>query len=344
MRGAWRAGLLIALALAVFPAGGQEKKKGPKKDGNTAYTDPEKAGPDFRVQGEYVGEVKGMKVGAQVIARGDGKFAVVVLPGGLPGAGWDGKRKLPATARREGDKTVLMGEGVGGSIVAEKMTLTRDEGSLTLGHRVRRSPTLGMKPPEGAVVLFDGKSLEGWTEGRGKGAGKEPAKWKVLPDAVMQVQAGRGDVQSKKTLRDFRLHLEFRLPFMPYARGQGRSNSGVYLQKRYELQVLDSFGLKGENNECGGFYQQAAPRVNMCYPPLAWQTYDIDFTAARFEGGKRVKNAVVTVRHNGVVIHEGLELKGPTPGGEPETDAPGPLLLQDHGNPVQYRNIWAVEK
>jgi hypothetical protein len=339
---AWLAGLLLPLALAAFPAGAQDKKQPPKKNPNTAYTDSEKAGPDFRVQGEYLGEVKGMKVGAQVIARGDGEFDVVVLPGGLPGAGWDGKRKLRATARSEGARAILRGEGLGGQIVAEKMTLTQDAGSLTLSHRIRRSPTLGMEPPKGAAVLFDGKSLERWTQGRGKGAGKQPAKWKLLPEGIMQVQGG--DIQSKKASPDFTLHLELRLPFMPYAREQGRANSGVYLQKRYELQVLDSFGLKGENNECGGFYQQAAPRVNMCYPPLSWQTYDIDFRAARFEGGKKVANAVVTVRHNGVVIHENLELKGPTPGGEPETDAPGPVLLQDHGNPVQYRNIWVVEK
>jgi hypothetical protein len=338
----WLAGLVFPLALAAFPAGAQDKQKPPKKNPNTAYTDSEKAGPDFRVQGEYAGDARGMKIGAQVIARGDGNFDAVVFPGGLPGEGWDGKRKLRATARSEGGKTVLMGDGVGGRIAAEKLTLTRDEGSLTLGHRVRRSPTLGMEPPRGAAVLFDGKSLEGWARGRGKGAGEGPAKWRLLPEGAMQVQGG--DIQSRKALGDFKLHLEFRLPFMPYARGQGRANSGVYLQKRYELQVLDSFGLKGENNECGGFYQQAAPRVNLCYPPLSWQTYDIDFKAARFKGGKKVANAVVTVRHNGVVIHENLELKGPTPGGEPETEAPGPVLLQDHGNPVQFRNIWAVEK
>ena len=107
--------------------------------------------------------------------------------------------------------------------------------------------------------------------------------------------------------------------------------------------MLDSFGLTGEDNECGGIYQVARPRVNMALPPLQWQTYDIDFTAARFDSaGDKTVNARLTVRHNGVVIHEGLEIPGPTGGGDPESALPGPILLQDHWNPVVYRNIWLV--
>ena len=117
------------------------------------------------------------------------------------------------------------------------------------------------------------------------------------------------------------------------------------MQNRYELQVLDSFGLEGENNECGGFYQIKEPAVNMCFPPLAWQTYDVDFTAARFEGDKKVKNARVTIKHNGVTIYEDFELPNLTPGGAPHgAPGKGPFQLQAHGNPVTYRNIWVVEK
>jgi hypothetical protein len=152
---------------------------------------------------------------------------------------------------------------------------------------------------------------------------------------------------SKRAFTNFSLHLEFLLCFKPGARGQERANSGVYLQDRYEIQVLDSFGLKGEDNECGGIYTQAKPLVNMCFPPLTWQTYDIDFEAAKFdESGKKVKNAVLTLKHNGVVIHDHLELKNVTPGGYfgKEILQGGGIQLQGHGNPIFYRNIWLVEK
>jgi hypothetical protein len=152
--------------------------------------------------------------------------------------------------------------------------------------------------------------------------------------------------KSKESFSDFTAHLEFLLPFKPLGRGQDRGNSGVYVQDRYEIQVLDSFGLKGENNECGGIYTFAKPAVNICFPPLTWQTYDIDFTTAKYDdSGKKLKNAILTLRHNGVVIHDNLELKGPSPGnGKPEDGTGGPFQLQGHDNPVFYRNIWVVRK
>ena len=154
----------------------------------------------------------------------------------------------------------------------------------------------------------------------------------------------RANCHSKEKFGDHSLHLEFRTPFKPHARGQKRGNSGVYVQSRYEIQVLDSFGLEGKNNECGGIYSIAQPKVNMCFPPLTWQTYDIDFTAARYDGEKKVKNARITVKHNGVVIMDDLELPHGTPGRLEEGSGPAPLYLQGHGNPVFYRNIWVVRK
>ncbi|HUR54070.1 MAG TPA: DUF1080 domain-containing protein, partial [Gemmataceae bacterium] len=141
----------------------------------------------------------------------------------------------------------------------------------------------------------------------------------------------------------FKAHVEFRLPWMPNSTGQGRANSGVYLQDRYECQVLDSFGLSGENNECGGIYTQHKPKVNMCLPPMVWQTYDIEFTPAAFDAdGKKTKNGRTTILHNGVKIHDNIEFPKECPGGQKETADPGPFRLQDHGDPVIYRNVWVL--
>jgi hypothetical protein len=191
-------------------------------------------------------------------------------------------------------------------------------------------------PPGGAVVLFDGKSLDGWV----KTNGKDPAGWKV-EGAAMEVKGG--NIMSKQKFDgSFKLHVEFRVPYMPKASGQGRGNSGIYVQGRYEVQVLDSYGLKSKDNDCGGIYGVAAPLANACKAPTIWQSYDIEFTAPRCENGKKVAPALITVYHNGVKIHDNVKItKDNTTaglGGDP--CSPGPIMLQDHGNPVQYRNIW----
>ena len=193
---------------------------------------------------------------------------------------------------------------------------------------VRKSPTLGAKPPANATVIFDGSSVDGLNGG------------KIVEEDLLAAT----NVESKAKFGDHKLHVEFRTPFMPKSRGQGRGNSGVYVQSRYEVQVLDSFGLDGKDNECGGIYSVSEPAVNMCLPPLSWQTYDIDFTAARYDGDKKVKNARITVRHNGVVIHDDIELPQGTPGRHPEGPEDDAVFLQDHSNPVVFRNVWAVEK
>jgi hypothetical protein len=291
-------------------------------------TDPEKAGPDFAIQGEYIGETsEKAKLGVEVVSRGNGNFMVNFLPGGLRGEGGDYAKRTQATAKtEEGKVAVTSKDGKWSAVIASgKMTGKTAEGhSFTLDRVIRKSKTLGEKPPPGAIILFDGSNTDEWPKG------------KIVDGNLLG-----SDIASKKTFKDHKFHVEFRLSFMPFATGQGRSNSGVYVQHRYEIQVLDSFGLKGENNECGGIYSQTAPLVNMCYPPLQWQTYDIDFTAAKFDaGGKKTANAITTIRHNGVLIHDKVAIKEPTGGGQPETDTPGPVFLQGHGGQVQYRNIW----
>jgi rubredoxin len=201
-------------------------------------------------------------------------------------------------------------------------------------------------PPSGAIVLFDGKSLDGWVHRDGK----TPAKWMLLDldkgGKVVQVAPKTSDIITKQKFDGaFKLHVEFRVPYEPKNKGQGRGNSGVYLQGRYEVQVLDSYGIeKPGEGDCGGIYGIAKPKANACKAPTVWQTYDIDFTAPECKDGKKVKNGRITVLHNGVKIHDNVEITKDvtTAGLASDPCTPGPILLQDHGNPVQFRNIWLL--
>jgi hypothetical protein len=300
-----------------------------------AYTDPENADHDFAYTGEYVGTIKReneeKKIAVQVIALGNGKFQAVGFQGGLPGDGWDASTdKITAEGELRDGAIVFAKDDGQGTLRDGKITLTLGGNAVASLEKIeRRSPTLGAEPPQGAVVLFDGSSADAFEGGK--------------LDGKLLVQG----CTSKQKFGDHQLHLEFRTPYQPEDRGQGRGNSGVYLQGRYEVQVLDSFGLAGEQNECGGIYSVAKPAVNMCLPPLAWQTYDIDYTAAKYDGDKLVANPRVTVKHNGITIHDNVELPGErntTAAPIAANSQPGPLYLQDHGNPVRFRNIWVVEK
>jgi hypothetical protein len=192
-----------------------------------------------------------------------------------------------------------------------------------------------VEPPENAVILFNGKDLSNWHTRDG-----EPAGWQV-EDGVMTVVKGTGDIVTDKKFTDFMLHVEWMEPDMPEATGQGKGNSGVYLQGRYEIQVLDSFGLEPPGKgDCGAVYNQFAPLVNACKPALKWQTYDIVFRAARVDENAQAR---ITVIQNGKIIHNNVQVEGPTGGAmDDKVSEPGPLLLQDHGNPVKYRNVWIV--
>ncbi len=194
-------------------------------------------------------------------------------------------------------------------------------------------------PPARALALFNGKDVSNWTTRTGG-----PAGWRV-EGGVLHVVPKTGDIMTREKLSDFFLHLEFRCPDMPQAKGQAKGNSGVFLQGRYEIQVLDSYGIAiPGKGDCGAIYNQFAPLVNACKPATAWQSYDAIFRAPRCDAaGKVVEQARLTVLHNGRVIHNNLQLPGVTGGPiDEQVDQPGPLLLQDHGNLVAYRNIWAV--
>lgn len=340
---------LIGAASGQAGGGQKDPKKQEPKDGKTVkkasgtYLDPKEAGLDYEVQGEYLGTFEGgAKLGCQIIALGKGQFQAVLLPGGLPGAGWDGASKILMDGKLDGAKAVftptagkrkyMAGPPAEFSATAAfppkghkdcsgvlaKGTLSGKSANgiaFNVKKSTRTSPTLNAKPPEGAIVLFDGSNASEWKEGK-------------IVDGLLPVAAN-----SKRTFKDFKLHIEFRTPFQPSARSQGRGNSGVYLHGKHEIQVLDSFGLEGKNNECGGFYGRREPSVNMCFPPLVWQTYDVEFRTGPADPKSKKQTARATVFHNGVKIHDNLEF----PSGE------GPLHLQNHGNPVFYRNIWVQE-
>ncbi|MDV6034469.1 MAG: DUF1080 domain-containing protein [Phycisphaera sp. RhM] len=316
--------LLIVMAIATASIA--------KEDGQDVYIDPDATPQSYKLQGEYEGEAgdKGDTYAAQIIALGNDQFHMVAYKGGLPGNNQSHKDIFFETdGTLEGDDVTFRHEDFTISVSGGELRVINADGDqvATLERIVRKSPTLGAKPPKGALVLFDGSNGDAF-----EGA--------QVDDGLLLA-----DTFSKETFADHTLHLEFRTPFKPSGRGQGRGNSGVYVQSRYEIQVLDSFALAGKSNECGGIYQIAEPRVNMCLPPLQWQTYDIDFTAARYDDeGKKIANARVTVKHNGVVIHDDLELPKHTPGRHQEGPEPDALYLQGHGNPVYYRNIWVVKK
>ena len=197
-------------------------------------------------------------------------------------------------------------------------------------------------PPSDAIVLFDGSNLKEW-----KGTNGD-AQW-VLEDGAMTVKPQTGAIQTKRAFGDIQLHIEWRSPSKVEGEGQGRGNSGIFLQGLYEVQVLDSYQNRTySNGQAGSIYKQHIPLVNACRPPGEWQTYDIIYQAPLFKSdGSLGRPARVTVIHNGVLIQNNVELEGPSLYiGKPAYKAHAeklPLTLQDHNNPVSYRNIWVRE-
>ena len=339
--------IVIGAALAVSSLSLPARSASAADQTNPVYTDPAKVDRDYAIQGEYAGVVDAngqlTPVAARVIALGNGMFDVVAYPGGLPGLGWTGTDRFTGTAARTGDAadaqvkiegTDWTGSPRKGEIRNGEIVVFHDDGSewTRLPKKPRTSATLGQKPPEDAVVIFDGP-----------GPVNEAA---TLVDAhVTDDGLLMQGVTTKETFGDAVWHIEFRLPYQPFDRGQNRGNSGAYVQGCYEVQMLDSFGLEGKDNECGGLYSIAAPRANAALPPLEWQTYDIDFTAPKFADGKKLANARLTVRHNGILVQDDVEVPVITPAGpQPEERPRGPLHLQEHGCQVRYRNIWVQPK
>lgn len=317
---------------------------------------------DLNLMGDYQGEwtdaPKGhyfeinKPVAAQVINVRDGEYQIRFFqehdcradpyfegPGKLDGDvirfeanGWSG------TVAKDGLSGVS-GQGHGGGV------------HFQLKKVVRSSPTLGAKPPSNALVLFDGKNFDQWQH-----AGGRPVTWSLLENGAMEIRSARtdedkkngigGDIETKQKFGDCRVHLEFRYPVEPGRTGQDHGNSGFFFQNDYEVQVLNSYGLQGWWNECGALYKTSPPQVNAARPPMEWQTYDIEYTASVWKDGKKVSSPRIDVRLNGVLVHHDEEIPHVTAHAfasrfiEPKEN--GSIRLQDHGHPIQYRNIWMI--
>jgi len=227
--------------------------------------------------------------------------------------------------------------GYAGIVVAAALALAIAAPAVADGaEKVEPKPTLGKKPPKGAVVLLayePGKkpTFEHWQ-----------SAWKASEEGWAEI--GKDNLLTREPFGSMRLHLEFCVPETPGKTGQGAGNSGVYIMDRYEVQILNSYGKKSGAGDCGAIYRQVPPKVNACLPAGQWQSYDIEFHAPRVDAdGKKTANARITVVQNGITIHDNQEITGPTgAAGKKQEVAKATLKLQNHGNPVRFRNVWLV--
>ena len=276
---------------------------------------------------------------AKVVAEGGGKYRIMI---NAPTSDPDREGaflEINGMADGSGNVVNIENQSFGGYTWKGQIS----DGRLTLGSAYglhfelnkieSKSPNAGMKPPSGAVILLpfgkENADLSQWTN----------ENWKALENGVMECVPKKGANKTKLEFGDIKhFHIEFKLPLEPEKRGQGRANSGVYISDAYEVQVLDSFGLLHTSGDCGGLYNIARARVNACLPPEVWQTYDITFRAPRFDDNGQVKELPrITVIHNGIKIHDNQEIP------KARNREKGPIQLQDHGHPIQFRNVWIIE-
>lgn len=303
---------------------------------------------EIDLQGNFEGTATGptgesMPITAQIVALGKGDHvakihvgdATVELNGKCKGKIEDGLVIYEGTIDLGYD---LGGEYKVSGTVQNRVfsgTSTSADGTskFSLNRVEKGSPTLGQKAPEGAIVLLDGTNLDAW---------EVADYWQLIGGGAMGMRTS--SIRTKQEFGDALYHVEFKTPLVPDETpgSQGRGNSGVYVMGRYEVQVLDSFTDAPRDNLCGGIYKKAVPTTMACLPPEEWQTYDITMHAPQYDAsGKKTKDAVITVVHNGTTIHNNVVLPDVTPGGvSGEEAAKGVLMLQDHHNDVNYRNIW----
>lgn len=299
------------------------------------HLEPPKNDLSYLLMGEFAGEVtagdgKTETIGLQIRPLGKGEFEAISYVGGLPGQENHKPEATPMIGRLSGDFLVLSGGPWAVFADQDHCTLISRSGDKVgkLDRVVRRSPTLAAKAPEGAIILFDGSDTDQFVNGQ------------MTEDGLL-IEG----TDFKPMHQDFDLHLEYRLPYMPEARDQGRGNSGVYIQGRYECQILDSFGVTPVFNGAGSLYRYRAPAMNMSLPPLVWQTYDIRFTAPRWAAdGTKIRNARITSWLNGEIVQNDVELENKTGAGQEETPTLLPTKLQNHTDPIRFRNIWIIDR
>ncbi|TWT65871.1 3-keto-disaccharide hydrolase [Crateriforma conspicua] len=326
--------LLICLAASLVASGSAtaQQDSPPQKE---AFLTPPADSPDYRLLGEFVGSVTDpsgddQTLGLQVRPVGNRDFDGLLFSGGLPGQDGHDPDGTRVEGLRSGDLMILTGTDKVFVLDADQCRVMSVDGQV-LGQlrRIKRaSPSLSAKPPADAVVLFDGTGTDQFKPGA------------MDDDGFLKVGA-----DMLPLFQDFDLHLEFKLPYMPKSDSQARGNSGIYIHSRYECQVLDSFAQPRLFNGCGAIYRFKAPDLNMCLPPLVWQTYDIRFTAARWnaDGSKR-RNARISSWLNGVKVQDDVEVVDKTGHGQPEGPTLLPTKFQNHSDPVLYRNIWIIDR
>ena len=296
------------------------------------------------VQGDWEGTVTGegwnnLPARAEIVGQPNDGYRARLYIGDMPAVELSGlSRQDVAIFIGEfdlGDKGrfVASAHGRAGEIQGELISTAGAPGAtLSLKRVVKESPTLGQKPPKGAVVLL------------GEGASEDA--WIAQPGNLVngEMRIGGNTYVSRLEYGDAKIHVEFMPPYMPNDSGQARGNSGVYVHGRYEIQVLDSYADAPDVGTCGAIYSIAVPPAGACLPPGQWQTYDITFKAPKFDAnGKKVADGVITVLQNGKVIYDDMVLPHVTPGGiSGEEAAKGPLMLQNHGDEVRYRNVWVL--
>src|SRR5258708_6997064 len=281
---------------------------------------------DWQGNGSYV---------AQVVRADAGGYELNVLKQ------FDVENNLVAGLK--GSPAEVSGEEWKGDLTADHIMMSKGAESFELRHVNGPSPTLNAKPPKGAVILFDGSNLDAWAKKKGKDWLVEdgPAKWKILGGGILEVVPNSDCIITHQKFGDCKVHVEFRTLGAP-------SNSGVFLETRYEANINETYGRR-DGTPNAGFDnctpKSATPKIRASRPPLEWQTFDIDFRAPRFDAaGKKTQDARATVLFNGVKIYDQMELNVPTGAANRLGEAPtGPLMLQEHGMPVQFRNIWLVE-